>query len=229
MKTLGEHHHVENSLAQSVQDAADVRLLQSDHKPVRRSISLRLAEGEATSLPATVAMRLAGRSDYLGRLEAGAKFVCPSLRHGRSLSVRLRDGAWLSVKGCGWTWGPPWVWLSPKDTELCFGLLDRRSAAREVGVSAWLRNHGVDCCRAELLIELDQDELALLGVNPGMRYLGGRSIQPSALFTVSDTPYRVADLWSHARDAAMSDMRRVFDSDSPAEIFDNARRRTWPT
>ena len=169
-----------------------------------------------STVPADVTERLTGRSSLADQVARNAMFCAPSLRHGRSLSAALADGRWLSVKGCGWNWGPPWVRLSPKDPELCFGLFDAASGQREIAVSAWLQRHEVHASRSESCLELDDDALAALGVDRHIRYRNDTPIRPCALFTTACTSYRVADLWSEARAPATAELRRVLGSDAPA-------------
>jgi len=55
--------------------------------------------------------------------------------HGRAVAVKKGDFDWISVKGGGWNYGGPQVYLSQKDEELIFGLYSSISAKREVAVS----------------------------------------------------------------------------------------------
>lgn len=211
--------YVEDSLANSLHETPNGGLQQGLHQHLRDQLPQQLIAEPCIDLPAFIASKLAGRSTFSKRLARDAVFLCPSTRHGRSLAAPLSDGRWLSIKGCGWNWGPPWVWLSPKDPELCFGLLDRATALREVAVSKWLSENGVQCCRSTLLIDLDGDELALLGLDHNIRFLNGRVILPSALFTVSRASFRIADLLTESHSAALSQMQALFACTDSARLL----------
>jgi hypothetical protein len=81
---------------------------------------------------------------------------------------------------------------------------------------------GIDAARCRECLALDRQELTLLGINPDIRFANGRRIDPVALFTVASSPYRVADLYSDAGSAALSDMFRTLaanDADTALESF----------
>lgn len=171
----------------------------------------------AKILPALCAATLA-RVDVLELAGAGT-FSRPSFRHGRSMFAMLANGLTVAIKGCGWTLGPPWVHGSPKDAELIFGLLDEASALRELHVSAWLEQAGITAARCVASTRLLPEELKALGAKLDIQYRSGRQLQPSALMTVASSPYRVADLFSDAREPAMLDLRRTCPGSTPEQVL----------
>jgi hypothetical protein len=121
-----------------------------------------------------------------------------SVQHRRALAVQTDQYTWLSIKGIGWVHGPPWAVLSPKDAELCFGIMDAESARREVQVSNWLLERKCDvtsCLEAVLLSEAD---LALIGIHEVPTFRNGRLIEPAVLFTQCRSALRVSD-WTPRR------------------------------
>lgn len=134
----------------------------------------------------------------IGRSGVSANLNTVSVEHRRALSAAICDGTWLSLKGVGWAHGPPWVVLSPKDAELCFGLLDGQSALREVEVSRWLRERGCDVTHCVEAISLSEEDLALIGVRELPRFRDGRKIDPAVLLTQCRSALRVSD-WTPRR------------------------------
>ena len=54
--------------------------------------------------------------------------------HGRAIALKTPNG-WISIKGAGWTYGGPQIYISKKDEQLVFGLYDSLSAERELAIS----------------------------------------------------------------------------------------------
>ena len=171
-------------------------------------------------LPARISSRAVGMSQHFNQY-VDLCLKRPSLRHGRSVSTMLPDGQALSIKGCGWSLGPPWVQLSEKDPELCFGLMDAESAKREIAVSSWLEAQGIEAARSREYVPLQPDELIELGVNTGIRFSNGRAVEPVALFTTAPSSYRVADLYSDAGRDALVDLYRTSGEEDAREVFDS--------
>lgn len=134
----------------------------------------------------------------IGRSGISATLSTVSVEHRRALSAAVGDGTWLSIKGIGWAHGPPWVVLSPKDANLCFGLLDGQSARREVEVSRWLRDRNCDVTHCLNAISLSEGDLALIGVRELPRFRDGRKIDPAVLLTQCRSALRVSD-WTPRR------------------------------
>lgn len=143
----------------------------------------------------TLADRILRRN---GRSSVAATLRRVSVAHRRALSAAIGDGTWLSLKGIGWAHGPPWVVCSPKDAELCFGLLDGQSALREVEVSRWLRDRDCDVTHCLEAISLSEEDVALIGVRELPRFRNGRKIEPAVLLTQCRSALRVSD-WTPRR------------------------------
>ena len=61
--------------------------------------------------------------------------ICISPIHGRAIAIQIDGYEWLTVKGGGWNYGGPQIYISMKDEELVFGLYPFDSAERELAVS----------------------------------------------------------------------------------------------
>jgi hypothetical protein len=148
--------------------------------------------------------------------DLAVKPIAISVQHRRALAVQTDQYAWLSIKGIGWVHGPPWAVLSPKDAELCFGIMDGESARREVQVSNWLRDRKCDVTICLEAVLLSEDDLALIGVHELPRFRNGRLIEPAVLFTQCRSALRVSD-WTPRRSAQwQSELQHFFGSDHAA-------------
>ena len=137
-----------------------------------------------------------------------------SVQHRRALAVQTDQYTWLSIKGIGWVHGPPWVVLSPKDAELCFGFLDGQSARREVEVSRWLRAHDCDVTNCVAAATLSDADLSLVGVQELPRFRNGNMIEPTVLFTQCRSALRVSD-WTPRRLAQwLAELEHFFGSNN---------------
>ncbi len=86
------------------------------------------------------------KSETVGRIFMPDGFSCLkknalhiSPLHGRAVALKKSDYEWLTVKGGGWNYGGPQIYLSKKDDELVFGLYGEASAERELQVSKKLQ------------------------------------------------------------------------------------------
>ena len=115
--------------------------------------------------------------------------------HGRSAAMWLKDGAFVSIKGCGWTWGGPRIRVSPKDPELVFGLLAQSDADREIAVSEWLAERDLDTARVMGAARLTHvpagGETVFIAE---ACWHAGKPMRPTLLYTRVRTPVRVADM-----------------------------------
>ncbi len=115
--------------------------------------------------------------------------------HGRAVAVKKGDFDWISVKGGGWNYGGPQVYLSQKDEELIFGLYSSISAKREVAVSRAIERVS-DAFPKVLYYKRFSDytlperyrQLA------GVKFKNGTAVDPCLLYTQVKCPCRVADL-----------------------------------
>lgn len=115
--------------------------------------------------------------------------------HGRSATMLLKNGDFVSIKGVGWTWGGPRIRVSPKDPELVFGLLGQDDAVREIAVSEWLADRGLHAARVMGAARLTHVPINGTVVSVAdARWRGGKPMRPTLLYTRLRTPVRVADL-----------------------------------
>jgi hypothetical protein len=129
----------------------------------------------------------------LGSIEGDPKIV--SSQHRRSIVVSIKENPniVLSIKGVGWVHGPPWAYNSPKDDQLYFGLLDKKSGLREIAVSDWFQKNEILSTKVIKCVELDRDDLNLLGIKLPPRFKNGIYVEPVALVTESLSQFRVND------------------------------------
>ena len=107
----------------------------------------------------------------------------------------IGDGNWCSVKGGGWNYGGPLVYMSRKDDQLAFGLLPESASRREVEVSRKTREFTAENGDAFLSLSLlDLDLPGELRFLKDLRYADGSLVRPSLLFTKVRCPYRPRDL-----------------------------------
>ena len=130
---------------------------------------------------------LISKSKSYNKVKNSAKYI--SFIHGREKCVKISDNNWLSIKGCGWIFGPPTIYYSKKDP-LFFGILEQSSALREYKVSKILnskfKNLFAKC--VEIInykkIDLEQEFNISLPKN----------FKPSLLIRRVSSPYRLEDI-----------------------------------
>ena len=115
--------------------------------------------------------------------------------HGRAVALRISEHDWISVKGGGWNYGGPQVYLSRKDDELVFGLYPLSSARRELAVSRELEKISdafpkVLYYKALSDYNLPQKYQCLKTA----KFQNGTPVEPCLLYTEMKNPCRVADL-----------------------------------
>ena len=114
--------------------------------------------------------------------------------HGRSVALKTPRG-WISVKGGGWNYGGPQVYISKKDEELIFGLYNLASAERELAVSREIEKVSDDFPKV-----LYYKKIADIPLPPQLNFLhdvtfaNGAKVDPCLLYTKLNSPFRVADL-----------------------------------
>ncbi|MCH5162261.1 MAG: hypothetical protein J1G38_02085 [Clostridiales bacterium] len=115
--------------------------------------------------------------------------------HGRAVAVAVADYQWISVKGGGWNYGGPQVYISNKDEELILGLYPSDSAARELAVSREIEKftdrlpkvlYYKKLCDAALPEKYARISEA--------KFKNGVLVHPCLLYTQVKSPFRVADL-----------------------------------
>lgn len=116
------------------------------------------------------------------------KLIALTPLHGRVAGYLHDTEGWVLIKGVGWTFGGPRVLVSPKDSELCFGLYDKAAAMRELGVSDWLAANGLNAARVQGFAEIDDSRF------DSTVFQNGHPVTPVLLYTSVTYPLRVADL-----------------------------------
>ncbi|MBD5086389.1 MAG: hypothetical protein HDT32_03410 [Clostridiales bacterium] len=115
--------------------------------------------------------------------------------HGRAIAVRRGDFDWISVKGGGWNYGGPHVYLSQKDEELIFGLYPSMSAERELAVSRAIEDFSDDFPKVLYYKRLsDYDLPRKYCCLTDVKFKNGTAVDPCLLYTQVKCPCRVADL-----------------------------------
>ena len=133
-------------------------------------------------------------ASLVARLSLAGSPVRISSNHRRSIALlKSQGGVATVVKGIGWVHGPPWVYVSPKDLQLCFGLLDWISGNREAKVSNWFESNGLFATRVRFCKLLDPDELSLLGLRAPPRFKDGSLVNPCVLVSDAISALRVDD------------------------------------
>lgn len=125
--------------------------------------------------------------------EVAAVHISPL--HGRSVALRVSCYDWINVKGGGWNYGGPQVYLSRKDEELVFGLYPLLSAKRELAVSQALEKISdafpVVMYYKKLSAYTLPSQYAVLAE---AKFQNGAPVDPCLLYTRVKSPCRVADL-----------------------------------
>lgn len=121
--------------------------------------------------------------------------LIPSVIHGRSVAVKIRDYQWILVKGGGWNYGGPLVYRSKKDDELVFGLCPTGAGRRELAVSKAIEKISDEFPKvlyykrfADYTLPAEYDFLKTI------RYSNGKLVDPCLTYTEVKCPYRVQDL-----------------------------------
>lgn len=123
------------------------------------------------------------------------KAVNISPLHGRAVAIKKADYQWITIKGGGWNYGGPQIYISKKDEELVFGLYSKTSAMRELAVSQKIEkftNEFPKVLYYKSLCDITVPEkYAFLKT---AKFKNGEIINPCLLYTQLKCPFRVADL-----------------------------------
>jgi len=123
------------------------------------------------------------------------KAIMVSPFHGRAVAIKKEENKWISVKGGGWNYGGPQIYLSKKDEELAFGLYPENSAEREFAVSQEIEKISDEFPKVLYYkkiynINLPKEYEFISRV----KFKNGESVKPCLLYTQVKSPFRVADL-----------------------------------
>lgn len=115
--------------------------------------------------------------------------------HGRSVAIQTGDFDWITIKGGGWNYGGPQVYISNKDEELIFGLYSLSSAERELKISNEIEKFSDDFPKVLYFREFSKSNLPRkFGMIPDVKYSNGEKAMPCLLYTRVKCPFRIADL-----------------------------------
>ena len=130
-----------------------------------------------------------------GILYEKAKAVYISPFHGRAVAIRTDDYKWINVKGGGWNYGGPQIYISVKDEELIFGLYPCSSAIRELEVSRKIEKIS-DRFPKVLYYKkiLDFQLPSKYDFLKSIKFSNGAAVDPCIIYTQLKCPFRVADL-----------------------------------
>lgn len=123
------------------------------------------------------------------------KAIVFSPLHGRAVAMQIEEYNWLNVKGGGWNYGGPQIYISKKDEELIFGLYPLDSADRELKVSKEIEKFSSDFPKilyykkiCDYALPPEYDFLRTI------KFKNGQLVNPCILYTQIKCPFRVADL-----------------------------------
>lgn len=121
--------------------------------------------------------------------------------HGRAVAVKVSDYEWISVKGGGWNYGGPQIYLSRKDDELVFGLYSAASAERELEVSRKIEEISDEFPKVLYYKRFADYPLPKkYGCILTAKFANGEPVDPCLLYTRVKCPCRVADLMYFTED-----------------------------
>ena len=115
--------------------------------------------------------------------------------HGRAVAIKAGDYDWINVKGGGWNYNGPQIYISTKDEELIFGLYPSSSAIRELEVSRKIEKISDRFPKvlyykkiSDFMLPKKYDFLK------NIKFSNGEAVSPCIIYTKLRCPYRVADL-----------------------------------
>lgn len=115
--------------------------------------------------------------------------------HGRAVAIQVDKYQWISVKGGGWNYGGPQIYISIKDEELVFGLYPLSSATREIEVSREIERVSSDFPKVLYYEKIANADLpSKYNFLKEIKFSNGSLVEPCLLYTQVKSPYRVADL-----------------------------------
>ena len=115
--------------------------------------------------------------------------------HGRAVALKKEEYKWISVKGGGWNYGGPQVYISNKDKELIFGLYSLASAERETAVSRAIEKISDEFPKVLYYKKLCDYPLPdKYNCILSSKFKNGAPVVPCLIYTQVKSPYRVADL-----------------------------------
>lgn len=125
----------------------------------------------------------------------GIKAEVISPIHGRSIAIQVKEYEWILVKGGGWNYKGPQIYISNKDEELIFGLYPLVAGERELAVSREIEKISNDFPKVLYYKKFsDYDLPKEYECLKNLKFRNGNPVDPCLLYTMVKCPYRVADL-----------------------------------
>ena len=141
--------------------------------------------------------------DGFSYVEKNAVHISPF--HGRAIAIKKADYEWISVKGGGWNYGGPQVYISKKDEELVFGLYGAVSAERELQVSKAIEKISDDFPKVLYYKKFSNYDLPpKYNFLSDVKYKNGEFVEPCLLYTQVKSPCKVADLMYFTEEEKLS-------------------------
>ena len=114
--------------------------------------------------------------------------------HGRAVALKIADYQWITIKGGGWNYGGPQVYISNKDEKLILGLYPLESAKRELAVSKEIEKISNQFPKVLSYKEICKFSLPeKYHCLKTAQFKSGELINPCLLYTQVKCPFRVAD------------------------------------
>ena len=148
--------------------------------------------------------------DGISYEKAAALYISPL--HGRAVAIRAGEYRWINLKGGGWNYNGPEIYVSVKDEELIFGLYPYSSGTRELEVSRRIekisdRFPKVLYCKKISDFKLPRE----YGFLKSIRFKNGVAVDPCIIYTELKCPFRVADLMYLSEDERNSAIKYCCD------------------
>jgi len=123
-----------------------------------------------------------------------------SYYHGRELCIYVKNDSWISIKGAGWNFGPPFYYhLKKVNDPECFGLLDYYNAKREQKITNFLNK------------KFKNSFPSVIGVLKIKKKLNiSDKFKPALIFRRVSTPYRLTDLLLMSKNNAFKELKKKF-------------------
>ena len=123
--------------------------------------------------------------------------------HGRELCFK-NNNKWLSIKGTGWNYGPPYIFTAEYDFN-CLGLMNYTNALREKKISDTLKKKFPDKFSTSLeIIKFENTDLIKI------KNLLPKNFLPAILIREVSSPYRLKDLFLKSKSSALKNFRDYF-------------------
>ena len=124
--------------------------------------------------------------------EAKAIYISPF--HGRAVAIKADEYKWINVKGGGWNYNGPQIYISVKDEELIFGLYPLSSAIRELEVSRKIEKISDRFPKVLYYKKISDAQLPQkYSFLKGIKFSSGAAVDPCIIYTQFKCPFRVAD------------------------------------